>query len=187
MIARLIAIALSVVALLAPASAEPVKDTIKLLRQGECMDNLSDRECFRFHGERMAFNLGYQEGALTICPDLYVTDQKLRDLRWKKYRKYDKAFQEGWDSVVGERKSPLAKVMPCFQGGDDASSTDPYGQTWLKRDEKHGYTDGMLAKDKEERAMRNCVVAHRLVKLGMANDENRARAASCTPTRTTNW
>src|SRR5262249_37567116 len=187
MMARLIAVALAAVALATPASAEPVKDTIKLLRQNQCSDTLSDQECFRQHGERMATNLGYQEGALTICPDLYVTDQKLRELRWKKYRKYDEAFREGWDSVVGDRKSPLAKAMPCLiAGGDAPFPDDPYEQKWLKRDLNHGYTDATLAKDKEEREMRNCVNAHRNVNAGLANDKDRALAATCTPTRTTN-
>src|SRR5262245_16734490 len=143
MIARLIAVALAAVALATPAGADPAKDTIKLLRKNDLCPAGSDRECLRFHGEEMAERLGYQEAALTVCPDLYVTDQKLRELRWKKCGKYDRAFQEGWNSVV-ERVSPRAKAEACIWAGNAAYSS-PYEQKWLERDPNHGYTDETLA------------------------------------------
>ena len=133
---RLLTAILIAVSGLAPAAAEPLRDDPRyILREVySCSSDMSSSDCFAAFRAEMATNLGYEEAALRVCPDLVVADPKLRAVRNKKYRSLPEFAATYQDILTGyAKRSPRGQEMVCAvaSSGDDLS--DPYSKKWLVR------------------------------------------------------
>jgi hypothetical protein len=134
-------IAAATVLVAAQAHAERLKDDMKYVRKELCLEGLSAKECLNSVYDTMARNLGYEEAALEVCPDLYVADPQLRAVRRQKYLNYRYAYKEGWDHVIESYRWRMARgkeeaiEQTCRIAADDNTPTlgPVYGASWLGR------------------------------------------------------